>query len=191
MLLEVLPLWGGEAWIYLGGSPPDNVQDWHHSDYEVGDYGQQVGAADVNGDGVDEAIVGDPGWWWAHPDEPIGRVYIYDNPYTAVEEEQTLIPYSLSLRQNYPNPFNAITIIPFSLKAQGPMFNGPIHTTLILYNILGQKIRTLLDEEKLPGNYQVVWDGKNDQGEEVASGVYLYQLKAGTFTKTAKMSFLK
>ena len=185
---------GGEAWIYLGGNPPDNIQDWHHSDYEVGDYGQQVGASDINGDGIDEAIVGDPGWWcpvWCNPSFPTGRVYIYKNPYTAVEEEQIKLPYIFTLSQNYPNPFNSSTIIPFSLKAQGLMLKVPMHTTLKIYNVRGQLVRTLVDEEKQPGDYQVVWDGKNEQGEAVGSGIYFYRIQAGDFTKTAKMSLLK
>jgi hypothetical protein len=182
---------GGEAWIYLGGNPPDNVQDWHHSDYEVGDYGQQVGAADINGDGVDEAIVGDPGWWWNNPSYPPGRVYIYDNPYTAVEDEQNIIPYDYALYQNYPNPFNSTTTIPFSLKAQGSILKGPNHTTLIIYNLLGQKVKTLLDEEKIRGDYKMIWDGRDDQGKEVTSGIYFYQLKVGEFKDCKKLLLIK
>jgi hypothetical protein len=182
---------GGEAWIYLGGNPPDNVQDWHHSDYEVGDYGQQVGAADINGDGVDEAIVGDPGWWWNNPSYPPGRVYVYDNPYTIVEEEQNSLPHNFALYQNYPNPFNSTTIIPYGLNAQGSMLKGPSHITLKIYNVMGQLVKTLVDKEKLPGSYQVIWDGKDEQGEVVGSGIYFYRLQAGNFTNTAKMSLLK
>ncbi len=57
------------------------------------------------------------------------------------------------------------------------MFMGPIRTTLKIYNILGQLVRTLVDEEKLPGRYEVVWDGKDDRGKEVTSGVYFYRLE--------------
>lgn len=182
---------GGDAYIYLGGNPLDTMVDWSYRDWEVGDYGAQVGAADINGDGVDEAIVGDPGWWYNNPSYPPGRVYIYKNPYTAVKDEEQLLPFTFTLGQNYPNPFNPSTIIPFSLKTQGSVFKGPIHTTLTIYNILGQKIRTLMDEEKFPGSYQVVWDGKNQQGSTAASGIYFYLIQAGDFTKTAKMSLLK
>ncbi|MDP3024026.1 MAG: FG-GAP-like repeat-containing protein [candidate division Zixibacteria bacterium] len=191
LLLGVPTLAGGEAWIYLGSNPLDTIQDWHYYDSEVGDYGSQVSVADINSDGVDEAIVGDPGWWYNNPSYPPGRVYIYKNPYTAVEEERNPIPSHFSLYQNYPNPFNSSTIISFSLKAQGLMLKGPIQTTLIIYNILGQLVRTLVDEEKQPGDYQVVWDGKNEQGEAVGSGIYFYRIQAGSFTKTAKMSLLK
>jgi len=182
---------GGDAGIYLGGNPLDTIEDWHYRDYEVGDYGAQVGAADINGDGVDEAIVGDPGWWWAHPDAPIGRVYIYKNPYTAVKDEQNPIPNNFALYQNYPNPFNPSTTIPFQVGNGQWSVVKPMHITLRIYNIRGQLVRTLLDEEKQPGSYQVVWDGKNQQGSAVASGIYFYRIQAGSFTKTAKMSLLK
>ena len=182
---------GGEAWIYLGGNPPDNVQDWHHSDYEVGDYGQQVGAADINGDGVDETIVGDPGWWYNNPSYPPGRVYIYKNPYTGVKDEKAQQPLTFTLDQNFPNPFNSSTAIPFSLKVLGSTFAGPVSTTLKIYNILGQEIRTLINEEKLTGHYKVVWDARDNSGKEVTSGVYFYQLRAGQFYDSKKLLLIK
>lgn len=113
LLLGNTSVVGGDATIYLGDDPLATVMDWHYRDYEVGDYGAQVAVADINGDGVDEAIVGDPGWWWSNPSTPIGRVYIYDNPYTAVDEEEDLLPSTFTLYQNYPNPFNPTTTIPF------------------------------------------------------------------------------
>ena len=182
---------GADAYIYLAGDLLDTIVDWHYRDYEVGSYGAQVGAADINGDGVDEAIVGDPGWWYNNPAYPPGRVYIYKNPYTAVKDEEQLLPFTFTLGQNYPNPFNPTTIIPFSLKTQGSMFKGAVRTTLIIYNILGQKIKTLVDDEKMPGSYEVQWNGKDDKGKEVSSGIYFYRIQAGSFCKTAKMSLLK
>jgi len=60
-----------------------------------------------------------------------------------------------------------------------------------VYNIVGQLVRTLVDEEKLPGNYQLVWDGKDQSGEEVASGIYFYRLKSDEYVKTKKMILLR
>jgi flagellar hook assembly protein FlgD len=71
------------------------------------------------------------------------------------------------------------------------MAHSPIRTTLKVYNILGQLVRTLVDEEKTPGNYDVVWDGKDDSGKEVSSGIYFYQLKTSDYTHTKKMVLLK
>ena len=180
LLLGVPTLAGGEAWIYLGSNPLDTIQDWHYYDSEVGDYGSQVSVADINGDSVDEAIVGDPGWWYNNPSYPPGRVYVYKNPYTAVEDEENQLPHSFVLGQNYPNPFNSSTTIPFSLKAQGSMLKGSIPTTLKIYNIQGQLVRTLVDEEKLAGDYRIIWDGKDNSGKEVSSGIYFYQLSVRT-----------
>jgi hypothetical protein len=182
---------GGDAYIYLGDNPLDTIVDWHYRDYEVGSYGSRVGVADLNGDGVDEAIVGDPGWWYNNPSYPPGRVYVYKNPYTAVEEEKDQLPNGFSLRQNFPNPFNSSTIIPFTLKTQNSIFKGDIHSTLVIFNILGQKIRTLVNDERMPGSYRVVWNGKDDNGKEVSSGIYFYQLKAGQFSDCKKLLLIK
>ncbi|OGC81905.1 MAG: hypothetical protein A2W07_00630 [candidate division Zixibacteria bacterium RBG_16_43_9] len=117
---------------------------------------------------------------------------IVDWNWTEVEEEELAnLPNSYELSQNFPNPFNPYTNISFSLKAQGSTLKGSIRTSLIIYNILGQKVKTLLDEEKLPGSYKVIWDGKDDLGKEVASGIYFYQLKTPDYTATKKMILLR
>ena len=66
-----------------------------------------------------------------------------------------------------------------------------IRTTLNIYNILGQEIRTLVDEPKDAGYYTVTWDGKDSQGQNVSSGVYFYRLQAGDFMKTKKMVLMR
>jgi hypothetical protein len=110
--------------------------------------------------------------------------------YTEVKEEEGIpVPASFSLCQNYPNPFNPITKIQF--KVGSLEFGEPIRTTLVIYNILGQKVRTLVDEEISLGNHQVIWDGRNERGKVVSSGIYFYRLKAGEFTETKRMVFLK
>jgi len=108
---------------------------------------------------------------------------------TGVKEEFTTLPEDFSLGQNYPNPFNPSTTIQF--RVLGLKLGEPIHTTLIIYNILGQKVRTLVDNEKLPRKYQVIWDGKDEKGEEVSSGIYFYQLKEGDYKETRKMVLLR
>jgi hypothetical protein len=96
---------------------------------------------------------------------------------------------SFDLSQNYPNPFNPSTIIKF--KIQNSKFKIPPYTTLKVYNILGQIVRTLIDEPKTPGNYEVVWDGKDEKGKEVSSGIYFLRLDAENYEKTKKMTLLK
>ena len=101
-----------------------------------------------------------------------------------------MIP-DFSLKQNYPNPSNPSTDIRYTVRGSQSVVRSPLHTTLKIYNILGEKVRTLVDEPKSAGSYEVVWDGKDDKGKEVASGIYFYQLKTGDFTETKKMLLLK
>jgi hypothetical protein len=101
--------------------------------------------------------------------------------------EEKLIEFALS--QNYPNPFNPKTTIRF--KVEGQRLKVPIPTTLKIYNVLGEVVRTLVNEPKWAGNYTVQWDGKNDKGEQLASGVYFYELRAGDHTSAKKMVLLK
>lgn len=116
----------------------------------------------------------------------------YNDVRTEVKSnEEHLVPNNFSLKQNYPNPFNPSTTLPFSLKVQGSTFKCPIHTTLKIYNILGQLVKTLVDEGKLPGRYEVVWDGKDDRGKEVTSGVYFYRLETAGYKETKKMILLR
>jgi hypothetical protein len=111
--------------------------------------------------------------------------------HTDVGENQGIaqLPSSFELSQNYPNPFNPVTKIQFRVGRLE--FGEPVPTSLIVYNILGQKVKTLVDEERLPGSYEVTWDGKNEKGIEVGSGIYFYQLKTKDYTKTMKMALLR
>jgi hypothetical protein len=93
-------------------------------------------------------------------------------------------PSDFDLSQNHPNPFNPSTKIEFTLAKSG-------FVTLQIYDTLGRKVRTLVSEELSSGYKSVIWDGKNEDGEAVASGVYFYQLKVGDFSEPKKMLLLK
>ena len=95
-----------------------------------------------------------------------------------------LLPSVFALSQNYPNPFNGITQLRYDLPKTA-------YVTIKIRNILGQAIRTLLDEEKDSGYHVVEWDGRNEGGESVASGVYFYRLVERNYTETKKMLLLK
>lgn len=96
-------------------------------------------------------------------------------------------PKSYSLAQNYPNPFNAGTIIPFSLTAAGPR---PVR--LDIFNILGRRIRTLVNRTLEPGRHEIAWDGSDDQRRSLASGIYIYRLQIdGQGTEAKRMALLK
>ena len=102
--------------------------------------------------------------------------------------DEGIEPCGFSLSVNHPNPFNPETRIQYMVQSTKV---NPIHTTLSVYNILGQLVRTLVDEPKESGTFEVVWDGKDENGNDVASGVYLYRLAAGNFVQTRKMVLLR
>lgn len=91
---------------------------------------------------------------------------------------------TFKLERNFPNPFNPETVLKFNLPEAS-------RVSLNVYNILGQVVRTLVDEELPAGAHSVVWDGKNGQGSDVASGVYFYRIKAGDFESTMRMTLLR
>jgi hypothetical protein len=101
---------------------------------------------------------------------------------TYVQENNT--PELYVLERNYPNPFNPATTIGFVIPAPGKV-------TLTIYNTTGQKIRTLVDAQLTSGAHSVVWDGLTDAGMHVPSGVYLYELRAGTFRDAKKLLIMK
>ena len=111
--------------------------------------------------------------------DDFGDVYQVD---LTPQSGTILISYALS--QNYPNPFNPRTQIRYQLPEEG-------YITLVVYNTLGQQVKTLVNDWVEEGNHSVYWNGMNDYGEEVSSGVYLCQMKAGTFTRTQKMILLR
>jgi hypothetical protein len=100
------------------------------------------------------------------------------------EDEIPGKPGEFTLYQNYPNPFNPITVIQYALPRD-------CEVEITLYNVSGQKIKTLVKRKEKAGYREVRWDGKNDEGEQVASGIYLYTIKAGEFTQSKKMLIIK
>jgi hypothetical protein len=110
---------------------------------------------------------------------------------TAVREVEDEKFIFFSLQQNYPNPFNTSTLIHYTVHGKQKTENSTIPTSLRIYNIRGALVRTLVDDKKTSGDYEVIWDGKNEKGEAVASGIYFYKLKAGDVSETKKMILLR
>ncbi|MGB2803957.1 MAG: T9SS type A sorting domain-containing protein [Candidatus Zixiibacteriota bacterium] len=102
------------------------------------------------------------------------------------EYESTSRPARYQLHQNYPNPFNPETNIEYSVAREGPVQVG-----LKVYNVAGQLVKILVDEVKSSGEYEVTWNGKNENNEEVASGIYFYKLKVSDYIETKKMVLLR
>lgn len=100
-------------------------------------------------------------------------------PGTAIEDNVVPVPAQYALRHNYPNPFNPSTTIEFSLPRAG-------FVTLAVYNVVGQKIATLVSDNLTAGSYKYHWDSG-----DMPSGLYFYRIKAGGFTKSRKMLLIR
>ncbi|MCK6621236.1 MAG: T9SS type A sorting domain-containing protein [Calditrichaceae bacterium] len=119
---------------------------------------------------------------WAAPG--IGLDIYFDTDIVGIEEEPMHTTEQYNLLQNYPNPFNPSTTIRYILPKSADV-------VLNIYNSLGQKIKTLVSNRQPAGVYQIEWDGKNENAERVASGVYLCRFSAGEFIETHKMLLLR
>ena len=122
-----------------------------------------------------------------HNNKYTGIVSFAFNPYRAKENTQDNIetlPLRYALEQNYPNPFNPYTTIKYEIPHDG-------RVNIDVFNILGQKVTTLVDENKIAGHHTILWNGLNSAGRAVASGVYFYRLKSRDYSDIKKMTMLK
>jgi hypothetical protein len=104
---------------------------------------------------------------------------------TGVKDARSVtLPAHYALLQNYPNPFNPETVIPCQLPEAG-------YVVIKIYNMLGQEVRTLVDGRMLAGNHKVQWNGRDETGRQLDSGVYFIQLRAGNVALTRKIMLLK
>jgi len=103
---------------------------------------------------------------------------------TDVEEDGSILPNQIALLQNYPNPFNASTLIEFGIAEEGRVM-------LAVYDLLGRKVIELLNADMAIGQHSVLWDGKDQAGNQVRSGIYFYTLREAQRTITKKMVLLK
>ncbi|WP_457566555.1 family 10 glycosylhydrolase [Caldithrix abyssi] len=117
-------------------------------------------------------------------DSLLNKIFdFFEGKITAVPSEH-LSPLAFTLEQNFPNPFNPSTTIRYSLKEAAPV-------TLEIFNTLGQRVRLLVQAKQTRGAYQVQWDGTNEAGKAVPSGVYIYRLKAKDFTASKRMLLIR
>jgi len=122
-------------------------------------------------------------------ENPDGQTVVLENAFevidtTTTDSETPGAPGRFALMQNYPNPFNPSTTISFDIAVER-------RVTLNVYDVGGRLVRTLVSGTLAPRNYNVVWDGKNDGGSAVSSGVYFYRLQAGDFTSVKKLVLLR
>ncbi|MFA7421494.1 MAG: FlgD immunoglobulin-like domain containing protein [Melioribacteraceae bacterium] len=130
---------------------------------------------------------GTPNWYYI---SSANGIYLYlirayvSNGITDVSEPIEIIPSSFTLSQNYPNPFNPSTVISYQLPKQS-------RVQIKIYDAIGNEIRSLIDEEKSAGKYNILWDSRNNYGTRVSSGVYFYKITADGFAQTKKMILMK
>jgi len=105
-------------------------------------------------------------------------------PGTAADDGTPGVPFTYGLGQNYPNPFNPVTTISYSLARKG-------RVKLVVYNVLGQNVKTLVDGEQEANNYEIVWNSDDNNGAAVASGIYFYKLVADEYVETKKMLLMR
>ena len=122
----------------------------------------------------------DDAWLFIFVDALTGEIV------TAVEGpgDPGNLPGEFSLQPNYPNPFNAQTVIGYTLPRAS-------HVEVAIYNILGQRVRTLIDEIQPAGHHHVQWDGSDDGGRPLASGLYFCRMRAEEFTEARKMVLMQ
>ncbi len=117
--------------------------------------------------------------------DDISLLSVTRSPVTVVAEDRTTaLPQAFSLSQNFPNPFNSQTLIRFALPASGEV-------ELAVYNLAGQRVVRLAEGARAAGAYTVRWDGRDGSGRELASGVYLYRLRAGEQLESRKLLLLQ
>jgi hypothetical protein len=119
----------------------------------------------------------------------VGVAFSINGPIVSVDGEGSIIPAEYALKQNYPNPFNPKTKIEFSLPVAADV-------QLVVYNILGQEVVSLINEQKSAGNHSIFWNADDSKGIKLSSGIYLYKLKAtgndgSEFQEIKKMVLLK
>jgi len=105
---------------------------------------------------------------------------------TGVEQanQTSTMPEAFALHAAAPNPFNPSTTIKYDLPQQAEV-------KLMIFDMLGRHVRTLVNQTQQAGRYAITWDGRNEQGQQVASGTFIYQLRAGTFTQRRRMALVR
>lgn len=175
----------GEVYIFMGGPSFDSIPDvklfnWDYPGFRVLFGLGATGVGDYNNDGVDDFAFA------ADNSDNVFEIYIYSGwkSSSGVGEGPATLPKSSFLSQNYPNPFNPSTTIDFSLARSGQV-------ELIVYNILGEAVDTLVNGFMHVGTHTVTWNPSTSRQSSVASGVYFYRLQGPDLIQSKKMLLLK
>ncbi len=158
--------------IITGDSPVDAPLDWTQFTYDLDAYAGQTIRVALH-------CVSSQTFFMMVDD-----MMLTNNGATVGEEEEVIVPTTTALRGNYPNPFNPETAISFDMKEAG-------NVSIDIYNVKGQKVKTLANDHYNAGRHSVIWDGVDDNNSSVSSGVYFYKMQSGTYTKSKKMILMK
>jgi hypothetical protein len=179
MQAEVRIPFGNNPKRYLNSGPGNSIGIW-------------IGIADAGDPYLDdgELYANQIAYWpwqgiFSYFPQKLARIHLSSSS-TSIEEDgsEGSIANAFKLDQNYPNPFNPTTVINYELPR-------PAKVKLNVYNVLGQRIKTLANGLRAAGNHTVVWDGKDQKGRRVASGIYFYKIAAGDYTCVRKMILLR
>ena len=143
-------------------------------------YGDDVTTEDIDGLKAGEKIA------FAYDGDTLTS-HVQFNPMSFHEvklDYDTFLPTTFALHQNHPNPFNPITTIRYDLPENGPV-------SIIIYDLMGREIKTLVKQVSAPGRYSVNWNGRNQFGKQIASGMYFYRMETPGFQSVKKLIFLK
>jgi murein tripeptide amidase MpaA len=176
-VIEVSPD-GGSTWKSIDRFSGANTA-WHQKTYDLSSHAAGQSQVKIRFTLTSDVFITDDGWYlddieiWTYAFPPIVGVGMRGDR-----------PLAFTLGQNHPNPFNPSTVISYQLSVN-------TKTSLKIYNILGQEIRTLVSGHEAAGLHKVLWDGRDARGQLLSSGVYFYRLTAGGFTQTRKMLMIK
>ena len=143
-------------------------------------YGDDVTTEDIDGLKAGEKIA------FAYDGDTLTS-HVQFNPMSFHDvklDYDTFLPTTFALYQNHPNPFNPITTIRYDLSEDGPV-------SIIIYDLMGREIKTLVKQVSAPGRYSVNWNGRNQFGKQIASGMYFYRMETPKFQSVKKLIFLK
>jgi len=157
--------WDQNQYLYMDRTAPDSVDL---------SYGSTAAAYTAAQGGFP---LGDLNWY---PDKKAE----WEGWITGVNNDQAVQPVQFDLSQNFPNPFNPVTTIDYNISKT-------THVSLDVYNTIGQKVRSLVNATQIGGSYQMTWNGQDDTGAQLPSGIYFYRLQAGNETMMKKMTMVK
>jgi len=169
---------GGDKYVYVDQTTIDN--EWTH--YVVAEQAPE----DATGISVRSRFTSSPTGLAYFDDFTVHKMVLTEAPVTAIDSDQAneILPEEYMLMQNYPNPFNPETTIEYSVPEQTKV-------NISIYNILGHRVRTLVDNKKNQGFYNVIWDAKDDRGNSVSTGLYIYVLTTGDKRIVKKMALIR